>query len=119
MKCGRNQHEEMCCHKRETVIMSNLNKYYYAMKSQYNNISIVKLKQLSKFDQAECDVKCTQSMINYCKEPRNEHNEVWSSSKSQNRKVGDYQIGKQKEIYSQCDVTLPDCVVSPLKGVFQ
>ncbi len=40
-KSGQNQQEEICCHKQETVMMSYSNKYYYAMKSQYNNISVL------------------------------------------------------------------------------
>ena len=36
--------------------MSNFNKYYYAMKSQYNDISMIKLKQLGKTNQSEYDV---------------------------------------------------------------
>ena len=44
----KKQQEEICWLKRETVRMRYFNKYYYAMKSQYNNISMLKLKQLSK-----------------------------------------------------------------------
>ena len=65
-RSDQNQQEKICCHKRETVVMSNFNKYYYAMKSQYSNISVLKLKQLSKTNQSECDVVCNHSMIDYC-----------------------------------------------------
>ena len=36
------------------------------MKSQYNNIAVLKLKQLSETNQLECDVKRNRSMIDYC-----------------------------------------------------
>ena len=44
-------------------MMSCFNKYYYAMKSQYNNISMLKLKQLSKMDLTEYDVECNHSIV--------------------------------------------------------
>ena len=65
-KWGRNQQEEICCHKRETVMMSFSNKYYYTMKSQYNNISMLKLKQMRKTSISECDVVWNHSMIDCC-----------------------------------------------------
>ncbi len=36
------------------------------MKSQYNNVSVFKLNQLSKTNQAESNVECKHSLIDYC-----------------------------------------------------
>jgi len=36
------------------------------MKSQHNNIAVLKLKQLSETNQSECDVKSNRSTIDYC-----------------------------------------------------
>ena len=36
------------------------------MKSQYNNVAVMKLKQLSETNLSECDVKSHRSMIDYC-----------------------------------------------------
>jgi len=47
-------------------MMSYFNKYYYGMKSQYNNISMLKLKQLRRTGLLECDVVCNHSMIDKC-----------------------------------------------------
>ncbi len=47
-------------------MMRCFNKYYYALKSQYNNISMLKVKLSSKTYQSEYDVKCDESMITHC-----------------------------------------------------
>ena len=55
-------------------MMRCFNKYYYALKSQYNNISMLKVKLSSKTYQSEYDVKCDQWMITHCGKIR------WSES---------------------------------------
>ena len=97
-KWGRNQQEEICWQKWSTVMMRCFNKCYYAMKSQYNNISMLKVKQLSKTYHSEYDVKCDQSMIAHCGKGSYKHNEVNFFSSSQDRGRGDASREKQKEI---------------------
>ena len=72
----------------KTVMMSCFNKYYYTMKSQYNNISMLKLKHLSKANQSECNAKCNHSVIDHCGKFSHDRNEEKYFSKSQNRKGG-------------------------------
>jgi hypothetical protein len=104
--------EEIFCHKRETVVMSKLNKYYCAMKSQYNNISVLKLKQLSKTNQSECDVVCNHSMIDYCGSQLMTAMKC-SPPRCPKTEKEDYRRKSEKISYCQWYLTLTDCVVSP------
>ncbi len=82
------------------------------MKSQYYNISMLKVKQLSKTYHSEYDVTYSQSMIAHCGKISHKHNEVNFFSSTQDREKGGRLRRKAKQIYCQWFVTLPDCVGS-------
>ena len=81
------------------------------MKSQYDNISVFKLKQLSKTYQSESNVKCKHSLIDYC------GSQVTIAVKCNPPRSPKIGKGNPKN-YCQCYETLPDCVVSPYEGIF-
>jgi hypothetical protein len=116
-KWGQNQWEERCWHTGETVMMRCFNKYYYAMKTQYNNISTLKVKRLNQTYQSEYDVRCYQSMIANCGKISHKYNEVnfFTSSNREQQSRGTWsekRKGKQNQSYCQWYITLTICVVS-------
>ena len=115
-KWGRNQQEEICWQKWSTVMMRCFNKCYYVMKSQYNNISMLKVKQFSKTYNWEYNVTYSQWTIAHCGKISHKYNEVNFFSSSQNREEGGRLTRKAKQNYCQCCVTLPDCVGSLQEG---
>ena len=85
---------------------------YYAIKSQYYNISMLKVKQFSKTDHSEYDMTYSQTTIAHCGEISHKYNEVNFFSSSQSSEEGGRLTRKAKQNYCQCDVTLTDCVGS-------
>jgi len=73
---------------------------------------MLKVRKFSKSYHSEYDVTYSQSMIAHCGKISHNYNEVKFFSSSQNRGKGGRLTRKAKQIYCQCDVTLPDCVVS-------
>ena len=61
---------------------------YYAIKSQYNNISMLKVKQFSKTYHSEYDMTYSQSTIAHCGKISHKYNEVNFFSSSQNSEEG-------------------------------
>jgi hypothetical protein len=72
----------------------------------------MKLKQVSKTNESECDVKGNHSMIDYCGKLSHDRNEVKYFSLSQNRKRGTVHEGNKNQNYCQWFETLNGCVAS-------
>ena len=73
---------------------------------------MLKVKQLCKAYHSEYDVTYSQSMIAQCGKRSHNYDEVTFFSSSQNGEEGGRLTRKPRQNYCQCDVTLPDCVVS-------
>ena len=79
---------------------------------------MLKVKQLSKTYHSEYAMTYSQSTIAHCGKKSQKYNEVNFLSSSKHREERGRWTRKAKRNYCQCEVTLPDCVVSPYEGVF-